>query len=154
MKVVVSIGRSGQGFSVICCFPFRELTLYQQEHCDSLITAELGKYCKKNNYASIHSFMHSMLVNMYQWTAVDLKNCLPIYVNSSMYGQEWVLTSCCTLFLLQLLKAQSHSVNWKSQSTNLLKHLQEGLESLQVPCLWHNVITPPFFQATERERYI
>lgn len=95
MKVVVSIGRSGQGFSVICCFPFRELTLYQQEHYDSLITAELGKYCKKNNYASIHSFMHSMLVNMYQWTAVDLKNCLPIYVNSSMYGQKWVLTSNC-----------------------------------------------------------
>lgn len=112
MKVVVSIGRSGQGFSVICCFPFRELTLYQQEHCDSLITAELGKYCKKNNYASIHSFMHSMLVNMYQWTAVDLKNCLPIYVNSSMYGQKWVLTSnCWKLRDIQLIGSPSQLIN-------------------------------------------
>lgn len=52
------------------------------KNTDLLITEKLVEYCKE--HLCKHSFLHatSVLVNMYQQTSTDLKNCKSTYSHS------------------------------------------------------------------------
>lgn len=100
IKRLVSICRSGQAFSISCCYPFREVKPYQQERCDLLIAAELVAHCKEHLCKHPFPRASGVLVNMYRWAEADLKYRSPPYSHSSNHRQQWVFSSCYTLLFV------------------------------------------------------